>query len=277
MGYHPLPQNHIDMAKQKGIFRIKGSLGGVTFYEREGQDLARLESGVTKERIMKDPAFKRTRENMSEFGGSASVGKALRLGFSSYTRQMGNNKLIGRVTGIMKSINARGPGNRGERAFEILNNADLLEGFEFNNTDPFSNVFQAPYSLTEHPDRIEWVVTIPDFKTDNLILAPEPATHFRIVSGIAVLSDYTYSAGTGKYAPVEPALNSENAQASSPEIALGASVGGVTVLVNTLAVAGPLPATVGVICVLGIEFFQEINGQRYLLASGNAMRVIKVF
>ncbi|MFT7613569.1 MAG: hypothetical protein ACI9J3_002544 [Parvicellaceae bacterium] len=71
------------MAKQKGFIKLKGSLGGLTFYGKNGEELVRTTGGVEKSRIMKDPAFKRTRENMAEFGVSATIGKALRLGLAN--------------------------------------------------------------------------------------------------------------------------------------------------------------------------------------------------
>ena len=56
------------MAKQKGFIKVKGSLGGLTFYSANREELIRTTGGVDKSRIEKDPSFKRTRENMSEFG-----------------------------------------------------------------------------------------------------------------------------------------------------------------------------------------------------------------
>ena len=45
------------MAKQKGIIKLKGSLGGLTFYERNRKELVRTTGGPTKERIENDPKF----------------------------------------------------------------------------------------------------------------------------------------------------------------------------------------------------------------------------
>jgi len=48
------------MASQDGIFKIKGTLGGVTFYKTKDGHLAREKGGIDKKRMAKDPAFKRT-------------------------------------------------------------------------------------------------------------------------------------------------------------------------------------------------------------------------
>ena len=265
------------MAKQKGFIKLKGSLGGLTFYENSGESLIRTTGGVDKSRIERDPAFKRTRENMSEFGGSAKVGKALRQGFADIIKTMSDNRVVGRITGLMKRINTVGPGVRGQRAFEILNNRIVLEGFEFNRLDPLDAIFYAPNSsptLDANRSIATWVV--PDFNTANYINPPEGATHFKLVLVTTVLSDYVYSTLLRSYEPVDEAENETNGIAFSTEIPLQGMVGADTTLTVDLGFAAPLPATVGVISAIGIIFYQEINAAFYELASNNAMRIDSV-
>lgn len=72
------------MAEQKGLFRVRGTLGGVNFYSSKDGDLAREKGGVSKDKIRNDPAFARTRENGMEFGTAGSTGKVLRDLLRSY-------------------------------------------------------------------------------------------------------------------------------------------------------------------------------------------------
>jgi len=262
------------MAKQKGFIKLKGSLGGLTFYDKNGENIVRTTGGISKERMMKDPAFKRTRENMSEFGASAKIGKALRLGFANIIKVMGDNTIVGRITGLMKKINSFGAGDRGKRSFEILNNNDILEGFEFNKTTPLGAIFYAPNdapTLDANRSIATWL--IPDFNTDSFINFPEGATHFKLVLATTVLSDYTYVASSKSFEPVNAAESETNGVAFSNAIALGGMVGSDTTLSVDLGFTSVLPATVGVISAIGIIFYQEINSQLYELASNNAMRV----
>jgi len=71
------------MARQKGIIKLKGTIGDITFY-KTSQDghLALEKGGIEKSRIESDPAFQRTRENGAEFGraGKAAKCSGLRLG-----------------------------------------------------------------------------------------------------------------------------------------------------------------------------------------------------
>ena len=262
------------MAKYNGLIKLKGSIGGMSFYDMEGKSFVRLSGGVDKEKIMSDPAFKRTRENMSEFGGSAVIGKAYRNSFAEVISVMGETYITGRVTGIMNKIIKQGTGVRGERNFEVLPNKAFIEGFDFNRKSPFGAVFYAPYDVINfNADRdiVSW--NIPEFETDSFINAPEGSTHFRLLLATGVLSNFIYNSSSKAYEASNPAENDLRGIDFSSEIPLGGSSGGVINLTTDLGVGAAMPASVAVIAAIGIIFYQEINSQLYELASSNAMRV----
>lgn len=274
MVFDAVTQNLEIMAKQKGFIKLKGSLGGLTFYDKNGQNIVRTTGGIDKERIAKDPAFKRTRENNAEFGGSAKVGKALRTGFANIIKSMGGPGIVGKITGLMKKINSFGSGSRGKRSFEILTYSSILEGFEFNKLSPLGAIFYAPYNspaLDANRSIATW--TVPDFNMDSFMNAPEGATHFQLVLATTVLSDYAYDNSSKSFEPVNPTENETNGIAFSAPIALGGMVGSDTTLTVDLGFTSVLPPTVAVISAVGIVFFQEINGQLYELATNNGMRI----
>ena len=265
------------MAKQKGFIKLKGSLGGLTFYETRGKDIVRTTGGVDKSRIENDPNFKRTRENMSEFGASATVGKALRQGFGSIIKNIKDSSVTGRLTGVMKRLNSLGTGTRGQRVFDILTNKIILEGFEFNKKVPFSSVFYPEFSaptLDTNRSIATWVV--PDFNSSNYLRAPEGATHFKLILVSTVLSNYEYVPGLKKYEPVLPLDNEVNGINYSAAISIGGNVGTDTTLTVDLGFTSVLPNTVGVIMATGILFYQQINTELYELSSSNAMRISAV-
>ena len=49
------------MAKQKSFLKVAGTLDGLTFYKSVDGHLVRTKGGVSKGRIMNDPAYIRTR------------------------------------------------------------------------------------------------------------------------------------------------------------------------------------------------------------------------
>ena len=120
------------MAKQTGLVKYSGTLGGVRHFKIKGLqgDFAGLTGGPSADQNYNDPAFQRTRENMSEFGGSATAAKAIRVGLSNVIKQMSDPQVTGRLTAIMKEINLKDTtGIRGERSILISQNRGDIEGW----------------------------------------------------------------------------------------------------------------------------------------------------
>jgi hypothetical protein len=66
------------MARQKGIIKLKGNIGDITFYKTKDGHLPRKRGAASMR--ASDPAF-RTRENGAEFGRAGKAGKVLRTAF----------------------------------------------------------------------------------------------------------------------------------------------------------------------------------------------------
>lgn len=263
-------------AKVKSFIKIDGTLDGLTFYEAQGQRLVKTASGVSKDRILNDPDYKRTRENMAEFGGSAKVAKAFRLGFANVIRLMSDRYLTGRLTGMFKTINTLGTGARGERTIDITLHKEVIEGMEFNEASPFGAVFFAPSTISANANRDVITWNIPDFDTGSYVVPPSGATHFRLVLVASTLSDYAYTNPSVGYEPVNLAENTKNALAFSAYIPLGGMVGSATSLVADIGIGAALPATVATMVGVGVVFYQDVNGSFYDLASDNAMQIAAV-
>src|SRR6478609_9254268 len=150
------------MAKQKGIIRLKGSLGGITFYQRNGDNLSREQNGPEKSKIQNDPNFARTRENNQEFGGAATIGKALRVGLVQEFDEMADSNTTGRITRLMKQIISRDiTGIRGQRAFAPVTYKSMFVNFQFSERNPFDSIFLAPFTAVPNAGRTDVTITIP--------------------------------------------------------------------------------------------------------------------
>jgi hypothetical protein len=264
------------MSKQKGIIKLVGNIGGMSFYTSNGEYLARTAGGPTKERIATGSNFVRTRENNAEFGGAAKVGKAFRTALSSVIQTMGGSTLTASLTKLFKAINAKASGIRGKRPIALTANKAQAKGLELNNRISFTSVFNAPYSVTSDADRVEITFDIPNFIPMNFINAPAGATGYRVAAAVGWLSDYVFDDGTQGYEPDVPDQNSLGITSYSAIQPLD----NVGTAINLVAVApgGLVPKpTVSVMACLGIEFYQKVDGIDYILAQGNAMRVVEVF
>src|ERR1700741_4319842 len=125
------------MARQKGIIKLQGKIGDISFYKTQDGHLAREKGGVDAARIANDPAFVRTRENGAEFGSSASSGKVLRDALRTMLMSASDNRVVSRLMKLMTDIkNLDATSARGERsvgtAIALPAAKALLKGFNFN-------------------------------------------------------------------------------------------------------------------------------------------------
>lgn len=265
------------MSKQKGIVKLEGNLGGISFYVSDGKYLARVANGPSKERIANDSAFKRTRENNKEFGGSARAAKALRLSMGGLIQTMAGSRFVSQLTALFKSINLKSTtGTRGKRPIRASEHKAMLKNVEFNKKISFNTVFSAPFTLSNSVDRNEGVITLGAFTPDNVVNAPSGATHFKMVSAIGVISDYLHDDGTNSYEPIVPDQDALGATDFSSMLPLDQNVSSL-VLTATLAGAPVIDAECTVIQTLGIEFYQKVGTDFYLLAQDNAMKIVNAF
>ncbi|MCB0457553.1 MAG: hypothetical protein R2776_06995 [Flavobacteriaceae bacterium] len=265
------------MAKNKSYIKLEGTLDGLTFYQKDGQSFVKTKGGISKDRILNDSNFKRTRENMQEFAGAARASKAVRDAFASVVKLMGDTYLAARLTGVMKKINRNGTGVRGERTIDLVSNTKLFQGFQFNPKDPLKSLFYAPYDAPVFgANRDSVTLEIADFKADSFVTPPEGATHFTLVLASGLVSNFEYDANVEGYEPVDEDHNGKGLVAYSATFPVTGMVGADITLANDFGLGAALPSTVSHAAALGIIFYQEQNGALYELASGNGMQVIAV-
>ena len=248
------------MARQKGIIKLKGTIGDITFYKTKDGHLAREKGGIDAKRMATDPAFQRTRENGSEFGRAGKAGKVLRVALRLLLLNASDNRVVSRLTqSMVKVIQADTLSDRGLRNV-IDGEAELLTGFEFNINGKLGTSLFAGYSGTI--DRVAGTldVDIPTFIPTNMIAAPGGTTHFKIISGGAEI-DFEN----------EVSIVETNETAILP---WDASATAAINLSNTVTANSIHPLFLA----LGVEFYQEVNGQMYPLKNGtyNALSLVKV-
>lgn len=259
---HPdqIELNFFIMAQQKGIIPLRGTIGNITFYKSSDGYLAREKGGIDANRIATDPAFQRTRENGAEFGRAGAAGKVLRNALRALLQNTADSRMVGRLTKqMMKVLQADGTNERGFRNV-IDGEAELLQGFEFNVFGKLGTTLYAPYTGTINRVTGELTVDIPAFIPANMVAAPTGSTHFKIISAGAAIDfvNETYEVTTSATADLE----------------LNAVATAVTNLENTVAANNTHPLFLA----LGIEFYQEVNGNMYPLKNGafNALSLVKV-
>ena len=238
------------MARQKGIIKLKGTIGDITFYKTKDGHLAREKGGIDADRIKNDPAFQRTRENGAEFGRAGTAGKTLRTALRTLLMNSSDGRMVSRLTQAMvKVIQADLVNERGLRNV-IDGEAELLTGFEFNIRGKLGTSLFAPY--TANIDRAAGSISVDfdSFIPANMIAAPSGTTHFKITSAGA---EVDFEADTFVTSNSETAILPWDFTATA---AISQT--------NIVTAASTKPLFLA----LGIEFFQEVNGSMYPLKNG---------
>lgn len=248
------------MARQKSIIKLDGTIGDITFYKSKDGYLAREKGGVPADRIKNDPAFQRTRENGSEFGRAGKSGKVLRNSIRALLQNSSDSRMVSRLTQQMvKVIQMDETNPRGQRNV-IDGEAELIQGFDFNINGKLGNTLYVP--ITSTLDRVTGAasVDIAAFTPSVDIAAPGGTTHFKLVS-----------------AGMEIDFENETFNTAGSETAILPWDNVLSAAVN-LDSALTANSTKPLFLVLGVEFYQEVNGEKYPLKNGayNALQVIKV-
>ncbi len=248
------------MAKNTSLFKIEGSLDEITFYKTADGHYVRMKGGISKDRIMNDPSFVRTRENMSEFAHLARTGKYFRQAIGGLLQQAKDNKLTGRMTRTFSAVKKLDySSSRGQRQVGIgmatPQGKQLLKGFDFNRHAPLMQVVLKPVAV----DTATAAFTITDLVPLEDLRVPEGATHVHF-SGAHLNYDFaTHQSDLQMCQMMEVPLDMQTYQ--------------VSVAPQQLAAGNGLS-----FFLFFVSFYQEMNGHQYSLRNGmfNVLHIVDV-
>jgi len=248
------------MARQVGTFKIRGTIGDLTFYKSGGQHLVRSKGGVDGDRIKNDPNFARTRENMSEFGRAGKDGKLIRDALRTLMEKASDSLVTSRLTAkLMEIVKTDTENVRGERSLE-KGDKQLLKGFEFNKNVGLANVLFTEIDETVDLNTPEASCAI-NINPQQDLRAPIGATHYQIT--YAAMGIFFDGAGLKGLTVAESGINP------------------ITNAVEALDLITPEPQYVTAevnLTFLMVEFYQEVNGLNYALGGGanNCLHLLSV-
>ena len=250
------------MARLKGILKLRGTLGGLTFYQRKdmkGATLVKQKNTLTKERIRTDPAFERTRENYREFGRVNTLGAVIRRGAAVLLERAPDPSVTTRLVSALSKVKqcdaVHGRGNRtaGE-GLRTEAGRSLLRGFDFNGKSPLDSVLLCPFALeADHGLVLSGLVPA------HMLRFPAGATHVAFRTGVLAVAVDGEASVLHCSPVVTVPLDSETT--------------------NLLLRPAEVPTVHGFwLWVVLLEFFQETNGERYPLhdRSYNVLHLLDV-
>jgi hypothetical protein len=248
------------MAKQAGIIKLKGTIEDISFYKSADGHLARAKGGVDRDKILHGAAFARTRENNSEFGRAGQGGKLIRTALRSLMQKAKDRRVVSRLTTLLLAIiktdavNSRGNRNLSE------GNLEMLEDFDFNINGKLGTTFFGQFIPSFDRVTGDATVAVDAFSATEQVGAPSGTTHYKMAMGVAELD---FNNKSFSYAETDLGILPYNNAPVAPT--------NLTASVNPNSI---LP----IVMVLGIEFYQEVNGEYYSLKNGafNALNVVNV-
>lgn len=161
------------MARQSSILKFEGNIGDLNFVKTRKGYTVRKRPTIPLSRIMTDPKFRRTRENMSEFGFIGQATSVFKKALSPAFQDVKDGGMHNRLLGVFASIkNLDVSHDRGSRTVtagiaDVAGQAKL-NGFDFNVSAPLADILLKPYSLNTD----DGILTITDLIPDSNLLKP---------------------------------------------------------------------------------------------------------
>ncbi|MBD8490065.1 hypothetical protein IFO69_15010 [Echinicola sp. CAU 1574] len=245
------------MAQQTSIITLNGTVGGLSFYKTKNGYFARAKGGVSKSRVMTDPKYARTRENLREFSTAADGAKLFRDSMREALLKSSDPRFYNRVYSKMLSILKTDPVNsRGDRQVHE-GDWNQMAYLELNAQARLESTLAMQIGLTDSASALE--ISLADFMPRDYVAIPEGSTHFRVFA-VGVSVDFTNKART-------------SISSNSGLLPIGDAVTGLALTLDKSSLVEPFKAYV-----LGVEFVQEVNGQEYAMNNGahNAAAVLLV-
>ena len=240
------------MARQKGIIQLEGTLGGINFYSRKGKPLARKAGGgFTAKAIKNSPTMVRVRENNTEFGNCSRIKKLFKMALHPFFGGYKDVSLHGRMMQLLQQIKSYDAvSERGKRTvgngIATPMGALLFQNFDFTPKRPHSLLLAGKCSF----DWDFFCYTVTNFDL-RLIPFPAAATHLEFRLGVLLFDFTTLDSKMHLGAPMLLGRDFAGSSFSlCPE---------------------PVPNGTGKrFAFVGVQFYQEVGGEMYLLKEEGA-------
>ena len=246
------------MAKLPGILPLRGTIQEMTFAHTRNGVIVKKKTNLTKERMDSDPAFARTREAMADFRTATKSARLIYNALRGSLPAVKDSDAFTRTQSIMKeAMRADNTNPRGQKTVTDGNLA-VVQGFDFNKSNPLENLCFIPYTTTVNRVAGELEVTLPVYIPTDTLIAPSNATHYRIVVTGAELNFSNLAK------VVDKQMTSYLVLDSTPTA------------LSTLTCAMPANSTHPMVISLGVEYFLEDDGTKYPLKDGSSHAIVKV-
>ncbi|NWJ51183.1 MAG: hypothetical protein HXX14_09970 [Bacteroidetes bacterium] len=197
------------MAQLKGPMQFTGSVGNIRSYydKRLKRYILSTKGGASKDIILNNPAFARTRENMNDFSACSMWASLLRMALSSIMNLYRGNYFsdivsYGKKIQKFDTVNAKG-----KREVASSKASSLLKLIHFNEDQPFDRTFCSPLRIAFSDDKKSVALQIKSFQSFGQLHWQFDFQSYRFSMIIFQLADMIWSEEKQKYKPVVDGLD----------------------------------------------------------------------
>ena len=261
-------ESTLDQKIPKGyrVYQIKGVDGSI---------LAK-KGGPSAEDIKNKATYEELRNNQKEFGVASMMSKVLRNSLSEGMSEICETYVSGRLTAQFRNIATFEEGKSGTRPLYLSKHGHNLNGFEFNTTAPYEDIFGAKYFVKSGSRKGQVILHFPAFIPETTFKKPKEATNFKINARLVALSDYQYDMGQKVYRAVNKEFHGKYGSYESPMLPLlKIPIEPMTAQVSLDL--KELPDEMALFLVMAVSFYRYENGKFQHLSRESGMTIKQVY
>jgi hypothetical protein len=267
------------MARLKGPIQFTGRLGGIHSYydSRIKAYVVATNGGASKELIMNNPTFARTRENMNEFKACGMWASLLRKSLACIAH-LYSGYYFSDIMSLSKKIQNRDDVTlKGFRSIESRRYPNGFSTIKFNREKPLDRVCLFPFNITLSDDKTTVTMNIAQLRPYSHIHWPSGYKSFRFLLVALELADMVYNQTARCYEPAVSSLESKTAITTSAWMSAVMNPADFTMATSLAAPAMQNQGTV-VLVALGVELSKDYYNSRDAAATAQGtMGIVECF
>ncbi len=252
---------------------------GYRAYKIKGVDhtIVARKGGPSTQQVKTDAAYSELREHQKEFGIASMMAKALRGSLSPGMSEICETYVSGRLTAQFRNLAKQEEGQTGQRPLYPSRHGHLLNGFEFNTTSPYQEIFGAKYFVRPGSRRGQVILHFPAFVPDKTFQKPKEATNFKIFARLVAISDYRFDTSAGNYVPLDQLCHGNYGSFESNMLPmLKMAIEPMTSQISVKNVKQLSPNT-GLFLIMAVSFYEYSGGHFHHLAKDSGMQIHQVY
>mgnify|MGYP004042285999 CR=1 FL=1 len=176
--------------------------------------------GPTADQIKTRPTYQKLRNNQKEFAVASMMSKTLRESLTGNMNEICETYVSGRLTAQFRNLVKKEEGPTGKRPLYISKHGQSLNGFEFNTTYTYDEIFKEQYYIKTGSRWGQVILHFPAFIPDESFKKPKGATNFKVKARLVGVSDYKYDDFEETYLPLNKDIHGRFSTYETPMLPL---------------------------------------------------------